>query len=236
MQSYVCELLARRKCYGCNPQLTEWAGGTKAIGHNNARYKIRIPWYNTCMSMKRDNNDAAGSLTNNLQTLDSNRVDFSAHYGILITVEGIKARPSRKDNNMTEIFLATAADMTLAFSNIGSAFTFIEDSHGDLNPEGSALMLGAVPATVKAVKASSRRVLTFSAAGADAASQVAKAQSTLDGALSACALVGVDPANVATVANLEYALIAAQDLVDTDDEAAVLTIEVMTLHKRGYKN
>jgi hypothetical protein len=136
---------------------------------------------------------------------------------------------------MTQIFLATAADMTLAFSNIGSAFTFIEDSHGDLNPEGSALMLGAVPATVKAVKASSRRVLTFSAAGADAASQVAKAQSTLDGALAACALVGVDPANVATVANLEYALIAAQDLVDTDDEAAVLTIEVMTLHKRGYK-
>ena len=140
---------------------------------------------------------------------------------------------------MTEIFLATAADMTLAFSNIGSAFTFIQDSHGDLNPEGSALMLatrqGQVPATNKAVKASYARVLTFTAAGADAASQVAAAQSKLDGALQACALVGVDPANVATVGNLRHALIEAQSLVDSDDEAAVLTIQRMTLHKRGYK-
>ena len=138
---------------------------------------------------------------------------------------------------MTEIFLATAADMTLAFSNIGSAFTFILDSHADLNPEGSALMLAHnnAPATVKAVKASNRRTLTFSAAGADAASRVAKAQSTLDGALSACALVGVDPDNVATVGNLRAALVEAQSLVDTDDAAAVLTIERMTLHKRGYK-
>jgi hypothetical protein len=144
-------------------------------------------------------------------------------------------RTSRKDTNMTAIFLATAADMTLAFSNIGSAFTFIQDSHADLNPEGSALMLGAIPATNKAVKASSRRVLSFSAAGADAASQVAAAQSKLDGALSACALVGVDPANVATVGNLRAALSAAQDLVDTDADAVVLTIERLTLHKRGYK-
>ena len=136
---------------------------------------------------------------------------------------------------MTEIFLATAADMTLAFSNIGSAFTFIEDSHADLNPEGSALMLGSVPATVKAVKASRRRVLTFSAAGADAASRVAKAQSTLDGALSACALVGVDPANVATVGNLRAALLEAQGLVDTDAAAVELSITSMVLHKRGYK-
>ena len=97
-------------------------------------------------------------------------------------------------------------------------------------------MLGSAPATVKEVKASYRRTLTFTAAGADAASRVAKAQSTLDGALSACALVGVDPDNVATVGNLRAALVAAQDLVDTDDEAAVLTIEVMTLHKREYKN
>jgi len=137
---------------------------------------------------------------------------------------------------MTSIFLATAADMTLAFSNIGSAFTFIEDSHGDLNPEGSALMLGSVPATNKSVKASSRRVLEFTAAGADAASQVAAAQSKLDGALSACALVGVDPDNVATVGNLRAALIEAQSLVDTDADAVVLTIERLHLHKRGYKN
>ena len=140
---------------------------------------------------------------------------------------------------MTDIFLATAADMTLAFCNIGSAFTFIQDSHGDLNPEGSALMLatrkGQVPATNKAVKASYARVLTFTAAGADAASQVAAAQSKLDGALSACALVGVDPANVATVGNLRAALIEAQALVDSDDDAVELTIQRMTLNKRGYK-
>ena len=136
---------------------------------------------------------------------------------------------------MTDIFLATAADMTLAFSNIGSAFTFIQDSHADLNPEGSALMLGTIPATNKAVKGSTARVLTFNAAGADAASQVAAAQSKLDGAYQACALVGVDPANVATVANLQHALLTAQALVDTDADAVVLTIERMTLHKRGYK-
>ena len=137
---------------------------------------------------------------------------------------------------MTDIFLATADDMTLAFSNIGSAFTFIQDSHGDLNPEGSALMLGTIPATNKAVKGSTARVLTFNAAGADAASQVAAAQSKLDGALQACALVGVDPANVATVGNLRAALLDAQSLVDTDAAAVELSITRMTLHKRGYKN
>ena len=187
------------------------------------------------MSMKRDINETR-EIVAGLSIGHDNARDFSAQYGIIITVEGTKARPSRKDTKMTSIFLATANDMTLAFSNIGSAFTFILDSHADLNPEGAALMLGSVPATVKAVKASCRRVLTFTAAGADAASRVAKAQSTLDGALSACALVGVDPDNVATVGNLRHALIEAQALVDTDEAAAVLTIEVMTLHKRGYKN
>ena len=135
---------------------------------------------------------------------------------------------------MTDIFLATAADMTLAFSNIGSALTFIEDSHADLNPEGSALMFAGAPATSKAVKASCRRVLTFTAAGADAASQVAAAQSKLDGAIAACALVGVDPANVAKVAELSDAVEAARLLVDAPADAVELTIERMTLHKRGY--
>ena len=78
-------------------------------------------------------------------------------------------------------------------------------------------------------------MLTFTAAGADAASRVAAAQSKLDGALQACVLVGVDPANVATVGNLRHALIEAQSLVDSDDDAVELTIQRMTLHKRGYK-
>ena len=189
------------------------------------------------MSMKRDNNETR-EIVAGLSIGHDNARDFSAQYGIIITVEGHYSPDSlERTHNMTSIFLATANDMTLAFSNIGSAFTFILDSHADLNPEGSALMLAHnnTPATVKAVKASRRAVLTFSAAGADAASQVTKAQSTLDGALSACALVGVDPDNVATVGNLRHALIEAQSLVDTDEAAAVLTIEVMTLHKRGYK-
>jgi len=188
------------------------------------------------MTLTRDDNNKSRELTNSLQTLDNKKVDFSAQCGIIKTVEGMNPDSLERTHNMTDIFLASANDMTLAFSNIGSAFTFILDSHADLNPEGSALMLGAVPATNKTVKASSRRVLTFSAAGADAASQVTKAQSLLDGALSACALVGVDPENVATVGNLRAALVAAQALVDTDAEAASLSITAMTLHKRGYKN
>ena len=135
----------------------------------------------------------------------------------------------------SEIFLATAADMTLAFSSIGPAFTFIQDSHADLNPEGAVLMLAGAPATASDVKASYRRTLDFTAAGADGASRVAAAQSALDGALQACQLVGVDPNNVSKVAELQVALDSARMLVDAPADAVVLTIERMTLHKRGYK-
>tara|TARA_R110002074_G_scaffold153651_7_gene308855 strand:- start:512 stop:1108 length:597 start_codon:yes stop_codon:yes gene_type:complete len=147
-------------------------------------------------------------------------------------------RPSRKDTQKmanSEIFIATAADMTLAFSSIGPAFTFIQDSHADLNPEGAVLMLAGAPATASDVKASYRRTLDFTAAGADGASRVAAAQSALDGALQACQLVGVDPANVSKVAELQVELDNARMLVDAPADAVVLTIERMTLHKRGYK-
>jgi hypothetical protein len=195
------------------------------------------------MSLREDNSSQTNrgidkQFANSRQDADN----FSAQYGIIITVEALNASHVSKGHPKmtasTLIFLATAADDTLAFSNIGSAFTFILDSHADLNPEGSALMLAHnnTPATVKAVKASCRRVMDFTAAGADAASQVTKAQGMLDGALSACALVGVDPDNVATVGNLRAALGDAQALVDTDVEAVELRIEVLTLHKRGYKN
>jgi len=141
---------------------------------------------------------------------------------------------------MTTIFLATdSTDSTpIAFSNIGTALDYVRDSHADLNAEGAALMLqtpdGLVPATNKAVKASYARVLRFEAAGADAASRVAAAQSKLDGALSACALVGVDPANVATVGNLRAAVIEAQEAVGTDERAVSFEILATPLHKRGY--
>ena len=181
-------------------------------------------------------NDKSKGLTNSLQTLDKESVDFPRVIGYYINNEGaLMLRPSRKDTQkMATIYLATAADMTLAFSNIGSAFTFIQDSHADLNPEGSALMLGGAPATMKAVKGAYRRTLEFTASGADAASQVAAAQSKLDGAIAACALVGVDPANVAKVQELRAAVESAQ-LLAADEVASVeLTITAMTLHKRGY--
>ena len=181
------------------------------------------------------NNIESKGLTNSLQTLDKESVDFPGSIRYYINNEGATTlRPSRKDTKMTDIFLATAADMTLAFSNIGSALTFIEDSHADLNPEGSALMFQGSPATSKAVKASSRRVLTFTASGADAASQIAAAQSKLDGAIAACALVGVDPANVAKVTELRAAVEAAQLLSADDVESVELSIERLVLHKRGY--
>ena len=195
------------------------------------------------MSLKEDNNnETPGSLTNNLQSLDGNRVDFPAQCEILITVEGIKARPSRKDNNMpTTIFLATdSTDPTpIAFSNIGTALDYVRDSHADLNPEGAALMLvapgGLIPATNKAVKAASGK-LRFAAAGADAASVVAAAQSKLDGALQACVLVGVDPNAVAMVGNLRAALILAQESVTSAADAVTFIIAPVELHKRGYTN
>ena len=143
---------------------------------------------------------------------------------------------------MTVIFLASdSTDSTpIAFSNIGTALEYVLDSHGDLNPEGSVLMLetssGPVPATNKAVKASNARTLRFSATGADAASVVAGVQSKLDGALAACQAIGVDPANVAKVADLATALEAAQALVGETADAATFTILVTPLHKRGYKN
>jgi len=144
----------------------------------------------------------------------------------------------------TNIFLVTnsSEDSIVAFSNIGSALTFVQDSHGDLNAEGSALMLetatGLAPATNKAVKDRNwtGRTLRFTASDAIGASLVAGAQSKLDGALQACALVGVDPANVATVGNLRAAVIELQGNLDNSSLADVVTfaIAILPLHKRKH--
>lgn len=190
--------------------------------------------------MKRDNNETR-ALGAGLSIGHDNARDFSAHCDIILTVEG-HYRPDRleRTHNMTLIFLASDSSDTLAFSNIGTALEFVRDSHADLNPEGSTLMLetraGLVPATNKAVKASRDRVMRFSAAGADAASVVAGIQSKLTGALAACALVGVDPENVATVGNLRAALIAAQGNIGAESASVSMYIETLRLHKRGYKN
>ena len=94
---------------------------------------------------------------------------------------------------------------------------------------------GLVPATNKAVKAA-RGTLRFVATGADAASVVAGIQSKLDGALSACALVGIDPENVATVGNLRAGLIEAQANIGASDASVSFEIAPRELHKRAHKN
>jgi hypothetical protein len=144
----------------------------------------------------------------------------------------------------TNIFLVTNSNEAgiVAFSNIGSALEFVKDSHGDLNAEGSALMLeaatGLVPATNKAVKARNftGRTLRFTATDAAGANLVSAAQSKLDGALQACALVGVDPSNVATVGNLRARVVELQDNLDNSnlDEVVTFAIAILPLHKRKH--
>jgi len=178
---------------------------SKSTGHNNARYKSRFFCY----------------YINNEGALNAPPV-LKGHY------------------IMTTIFLATDStdNTSICFSNIGTALDYVRDAHGDLNAEGSALMLdtraGLVPATNKAVKAANG-VLRFVATGADAASIVAATQSKLDGALAACALVGIDPENVAKVGNLRAALLDAQANVGAADDSVSFEIRPATLHKRAHK-
>ena len=142
------------------------------------------------------------------------------------------------------IFLVTNSndERPVAFSNVGSALEFVRDSHGDLNAEGSALMLetasGLVPATNKVVKERNftNRVLRFTATDATGAKLVSDAQSKLDGALQACELVGIDPANVATVGNLRARVLELQANLDGSEASDVVTfaIAVLPLHKRKH--
>ena len=148
----------------------------------------------------------------------------------------------------TYIFLAndstTYANDVVAFSNIGTAFTYILDSHADMNPEGAALMLettdGLVPATLKAVKAHWWAHNRFVSVGADNASTVAKIASKLEGAIKACVSLGIDPSNVGKVGELQAELKTAQATLDSDDadgfDGFTFTIIPPKLHKRGYKS
>ena len=142
---------------------------------------------------------------------------------------------------MTTIFLATdSTDSTpICFSNIGTALDYVRDSHGDLNAEGAALMFdngtnALVPATIGNVKRSYARNLRFVASNADAASVVDGIQSKLKGALQACELVGVDPSNVAKVADLRAELETAQLSIGSIEDATEFNIEVLVLHKRKH--
>ena len=190
--------------------------------------------------MRKDDNNNGRATRAVMSIGHDNARDFSAQFDIIKTVEGhYRSDRLERTPKMTTIFLATdSTDSTpICFSNIGTALDYVRDSHGDLNAEGAALMLetraGLVPATNKAVKAACG-VLRFVATGADAASVVAGIQSKLDGALSACALVGIDPANVAKVTALREDLTAAQANVGAADDSVSFAIVPRELHKRAH--
>jgi len=143
------------------------------------------------------------------------------------------------------IFLATNSleSGQTAFSNLGSALDFVRDSHADLSPEGSALMLdaatGLVPATNKAVKDRnfSNRTLRFSSTNADSAAKVAAIASKLDGAIQACVGLGIDPSNVGKVADLREDLETSQANLGAFEDVASPTfaIAILPVYKRVYK-
>ena len=172
--------------------------------------------------------------------------NISAQCDILITVEAIEPQhnwigPNIMANSNSFVFLVTntSENGTTAFSNLSSALTHVADSHGDLNAEGAALMFdngtnALVPATIGNVKRSYARNLRFVASNADAASVVDGIQSKLKGALQACALVGVDPDNVAKVADLRAELETAQLSIGSIEDATEFNIEVLVLHKRKH--
>jgi len=195
-----------------------------------------------------DNQSSRGidkQFTNSRQYADN----FPGQCDILITVEAIEPQhnwigPNTMATANTNIFLVnnSSEDSTIAFSNIGTALEFVRDSHGDLNSEGSALMLetatGLTPATNKAVKDRNftGRTLHFTATDAIGAKLVSDAQSKLDGALQACALVGVDPSNVATVGNLRARIVELQGNLDVSNSDEVVTFElaILPLNKRKH--
>tara|TARA_R110002110_G_scaffold6873_3_gene34271 strand:+ start:138 stop:731 length:594 start_codon:yes stop_codon:yes gene_type:complete len=187
-------------------------------------------------SQQRSSRELDKQFANSRQYHDN----LSGQRGILITVEAIKPQHNWIGTNTmangTNIFLVTNSVETnpVAFSNIGSALEFVNDSHADLNPEGAALMLDGKPASSKVVKAAHSNTLRLTATNADAAATVAKIQSTLDGAIQACMLVGINPSNVAKVAELRENLELAQDNVGSIDNSVDFTISRVVLHKRKH--
>ena len=122
---------------------------------------------------------------------------------------------------------------TLAFSSADAMLAYVRDLHADLAPEGSTLMLDGVPATNRAVKArfALRSFGEFTVAG-EGADAVAALQSKLDGAIQACAALGIDPDNVGKVGELRESLALAIESVDTDDAGLVIEVRELVLHKR----
>ena len=159
--------------------------------------------------------------------------------GIIKTVEGNKAHVSKGQSNMATIFTVSdnRTSDTLAFSSVDAMLSYVRDLSADLAPEGATLMLGGVPASNKVVKARFARCgdarFTVAGEGADA---VASIQSKLDGAVKACAALGIDPDNVAKVSDLRADLVAAMASVATDDDSLEIEVRELVLHKRRKSN
>jgi len=160
-------------------------------------------------------------------------------YGIIRTVEGNKAHVSKGQSNMATIFTVSdnRTSDTLAFSSADAMLSYVRDLSEDLSPEGATLMLGGVPASNKVVKAhfadTSRGTFTVAGEGADA---VASIQSKIDGAVKACAALGIDPDNVAKVSELREDLVTAMASVATDDDSLEIEVRELVLHKRRKSN
>jgi len=159
--------------------------------------------------------------------------------GIIKTVEGNEARVSKGQTNMATIFTVSdnRTSDTLAFSSADAMLSYVRDLSEDLSPEGATLMLGGVPASNKVVKAhfanTSRGTFTVAGEGADA---VAALQSKIDGAVKACAALGIDPDNVAKVSELRADLVTAMASVATDDDSLEIEVRELVLHKRRKSN
>ena len=138
------------------------------------------------------------------------------------------------------VFIVTdsLASSPEVFSSIDPALDYVRDLAGDCNPEGSALMVEAdegapVPATNRAVKSlNASHGMRFTAGNADNASQITALQSKLDGAIQACALIGVDPSNVAKVQDLSTQLMDLRNASADETGGITITLRARPLHAR----
>ena len=140
---------------------------------------------------------------------------------------------------MTSIFIVSSSDLSssdLAFASLGTALQYVRDSHEDENAEGLALMLhtprGLVEESTSAVRDRTQYNLPCRFVAAADAGLTKSIRSKLDGAIKACALIGVDPESVAKVSELREQVERSQATITEADDSVGYTITPMTLQKR----
>ena len=139
----------------------------------------------------------------------------------------------------SNIFIVSSSDLStsdLAFASLGTALQYVRDSHADENAESLALMLqtprGLVEESTSAVRDRTQFNLRANFVAAADAGAAKALRSKLDGAIKACALIGVEPDSVAKVTELRQQVEAAQADVSQADDSVSYTITPMTLQKR----